>query len=287
MHGTENMAAMPYVEGLSPSLKHELPCPRPLPENAYTYIPNNKVFTTIAHTIANDDDFSDHDSHYSEDLIEDFSDEKTIPEKTPDITQQLLNFAEMVNSDIQKFFGRKKGDEDSCDIYEDKWTCRKSGREQYYADLLKLAQGDSFDNKNATLSKPDIDNRNQFSGKLDKHFGLGPLNELFDYGLSHFLVDTKLKSKKLKRLKQELKKYSNVLPMHQRKLPQSFWMEPGSKDSSITRMNSSNIVLLNNANPPDFSDLLQSWTGEIIEFNGELSSSDVSMASPESDSENS
>jgi hypothetical protein len=34
----------------------------------------------------------------------------------------------MVNQDIKKFFGRKK-DEESCDIYEDKWVTTKSGRE--------------------------------------------------------------------------------------------------------------------------------------------------------------
>jgi hypothetical protein len=66
-----------------------------------------------------DDDFSDHDSHYSEDFEDCDFEIEAKREKVPDITQRLLNFAEMVNQDILKFFGRKK-DEESCDIYEDK-----------------------------------------------------------------------------------------------------------------------------------------------------------------------
>ncbi|KAI8794205.1 lateral signaling target protein 2 [Biomphalaria glabrata] len=52
----------------------------------------------------------------------------------PDVTSQLLHFAEMVSADIQKFFGRSKGHEDGCDVYEDKWAATKSGRELYYSD---------------------------------------------------------------------------------------------------------------------------------------------------------
>jgi hypothetical protein len=38
-----------------------------------------------------------------------------------------------------------KTDEESCDIYEDKWVTTKSGRELYYADLWRIAHGESVE----------------------------------------------------------------------------------------------------------------------------------------------
>ncbi|KAL4241088.1 hypothetical protein ACF0H5_001866 [Mactra antiquata] len=237
-----------------------------------------------------DDDFSDHDSHYSEDL-EDI-DIDLEPKK--DMTKQLLDFASVVSSDIQKFFGRKKGEDDSCDIYEDKWTSTKSGRELYYADLMKIVHGEDKGNSKAGKSSPllDIsnsvsevkDNRSSFTGKPDKKIGVGPLNELFEYGLRHFMADKKLKNnKEIKRLKPESKKFQSVTPMHTRKLPTSFWKEPGSQASNVAESRqSSNSTVLQSNNPPDFSDLLESWRLDRNEFNGDVtSSSEVSM-SPES-----
>lgn len=234
-----------------------------------------------------DDDFSDHDSHYSEDM-EDINDLDLVQNKTPDMTQKLLSFADMINADIKKFFGKKK-DEESCDIYEDKWVTTKSGRELYYADLLRIAHGENFDSKSAKelFSLPDspneiIENRNNFSGKMDTKLGLGPLNELFEYGLRHFIIDSKIKAKKLKRLKTEIKKVEDVTPMHQRKLPESFWREPGKVVHSDPRINGGNTVVMHTSHPPDFSDLLQSWTGATVDdFSGELSSSEMSV-SPDS-----
>lgn len=77
---------------------------------------------------------------------------------------------------------RKKKDEDSCDIYEDKWVTTKSGRELYYADLLRIAQGENVDTKNTkelltlnNASQDKTDNKHKFTGKLDLKMGLGPL----------------------------------------------------------------------------------------------------------------
>lgn len=237
-----------------------------------------------------DDDFSDHDSHYSEDL-EDIDMEL---EPKPDMTKQLLDFATMVSTDIQKFFGRKKGDDDSCDIYEDKWKSTKSGRELYYADLMKIVHGEEKGGKGGSKSPPllDIsnsvgdkrDNRNTFTGKADKKLGIGPLNELFEYGLRHFLTDKKLKhSKELKRLKTDARKFENVTPMQSRKLPTSFWKEPGSQsgNQSENGKQAGGQTVLQSSNPPDFSDLLESWRLDRNEFSGDMSSSEVSM-SPES-----
>lgn len=236
-----------------------------------------------------DEDFSDHDSHYSEDFDDDIDIEFDERSK-PDMTRQLLDFATMVSTDIQKFFGRKKGDDDSCDIYEDKWVSTKSGRELYYADLMKIVHGEDKGGKESNSPLLDIsnsvsenkDNRNMFTGKLDKKIGIGPLNELFEYGLRHFLTHKKLKpSKELKRLKSDGKRFEGLTPMQSRKLPSSFFREPGSQQANPdTRTNSGHSVLQTN-NPPDFSDLLESWRLDRNEFSGDMSSSEVSM-SPES-----
>lgn len=221
-----------------------------------------------------DDDFSDHDSHYSEDFEDCDFEIEAEREKVPDITQRLLNFADMVNQDIQKFFGRKK-DEESCDIYEDKWVTTKSGRELYYADLLRIAHGDSVE-LNKTIKEmalPTSPNNNnetkyKYTGKMDMKVGLGPLNELFDLGLK------KIHTKKVKRQKIE-KRTEETIPMQQRKLPDSFWREPGTSNDSRVNGTSS----LHSSRAPDFSDLLQSWSrGEEDEF----SSSEMSIGSSES-----
>lgn len=230
-----------------------------------------------------DDDFSDHDSHYSEDFEDDY--EEMEEEPSPDMTKQLLGFATMVSTDIQKYFGRKKGEDDSCDIYEDKWVSTKSGRELYYADLLKIVNGE--DGKTVKRKGNDsplldisnsvgegTDNRHCFTGKPDKKVGLGALNDLFEYGLKPFLGDKKYKhAKELKGIKVDPKKFQNVAPMHSRKLPSSFWKEPRSDP----KQSGSGTVIQQTNNPPDFSDLLESWRLDRNEF----SSSDVSM-SPES-----
>lgn len=233
-----------------------------------------------------DDEFSDHDSHYSEDFIDDeFM--HVIADEPPDMTQRLLGFAEMVNTDIQKYFGKKK-DEDSCDIYEDKWVTTKSGRELYYADLLRIAQGENVDSKSrrdtsSVSPKLEIQGKQKFTGKMDAKLGLGPLNDLFEYGLRQFLVDGKLKAKKLKRMKLETKRMEEIMPMNQRKLPDSFWREPGADRPTDSRVTNGG-TLLNSSHPPDFSDLLQSWTGvgHVNDFGGDISSSEMSVTSSES-----
>lgn len=246
----------------------------------------NESFDNLNESMT-DDEFSDHDSHYSEDL----EDIEIDLEPKHDMTKQLLDFATMVNTDIQKFFGRKKGEDDSCDIYEDKWKSTKSGRELYYADLMKIVRGEDKGNKadnnksqsSSSISSENTDNRGTFSGKVNKKLGVGPLNELFEYGLRHFLTDKKLKhTKELKRLKADTKKFECVAPMHTRNLPTSFWKEPGSQTSSTgeIRQTSASSVLQTNT-PPDFSDLLESWRLDRNEFSGDISSSEVSM-SPDS-----
>ncbi|KAL3876423.1 hypothetical protein ACJMK2_034272 [Sinanodonta woodiana] len=293
MHDNDNMSAIQgarisSIQGQNPHIHTSVirktfePLVKPAEE---VFSRAQEEEETMVEDEEEEEDFSDHDSHYSLDL-EDVDMEMMRP-KAPDVTKQLLSFAEMVNADIQRFFGRRRGDEDSCDIYEDKWTSTKSGRELYYADLLRVAQGDNFEKgkKNGSPSHDGLESiissRSHFSGKMDKHLGLGPLNELFEYGLRHYINDEKLKSKQLKRLKIDIKKYENMIPMQRRSFPDSFWHEPGANGDSVIRSSLPTGSVLNSSGTPDFGDLLQSWIvpggGDV----GDMSSSEMSM-SPES-----
>lgn len=275
MHGTEIMAAVHSAPHLpQPMQVHNFPSTI-LKKNYEPYV--RAVDNHYVNDFEDDDDFSDHDSHYSEDLQDDL-DRVEVVQKIPNITQQLLDFTEMVNADIKKFFGRNKNEEDSCDIYEDKWMPTKSGRELYYADLLRVAQGDVDVSKTKEVVSPispktDPDNRHRFSGKLDAKIGLGPLNELFDLGLRPSIIEKDNKFKRLKRVRLDDQKQTDVVPMHDRTFPDSFWKEPGSErptDNHKTETTTPGI--LNSSKPPDFSDLLQSWTGGHSNFPEEMSS---------------
>ncbi|XP_060696958.1 protein PERCC1 [Hemiscyllium ocellatum] len=174
-----------------------------------------------------------------------------------DTTLQLLRFTELINNDIQKYFGRKNKDDDpdACNIYEDRFSSGKSGRELYYADLIRIAQdGDQEeDESHVHLTSPrDIDIQ---ALKLicDKESikKLGPLAELFEYGLHKYMKQTIFNRRDSKRQRLD-RKYANVIPMHNRRLPLSFWREPISAVP---------CCVLHTCTP-DFSDLLANWTSE-------------------------
>ncbi|XP_059164786.1 protein PERCC1-like [Physella acuta] len=186
-----------------------------------------------------------------------------VQQQQPDVTSQLLDFACMVSSDIQKFFGRAKDQDDSCDVYEDKWATTQSGRELYYADLLRIAQGDTDPARkpspsSSNSSPPGISRVPQYSGRRDLSIGIGPLKELFDYGL------LKEKTHPVLRVGQ---KYNpppgsgrDVVPMQQRKFPASFWREPSS--SGFTCGDTNRLEATIPASQlPDFTDLMESWQG--------------------------
>uniref|UniRef100_A0A8C8SVB8 Proline and glutamate rich with coiled coil 1 n=1 Tax=Pelusios castaneus TaxID=367368 RepID=A0A8C8SVB8_9SAUR len=170
-----------------------------------------------------------------------------------EMTLKLLKFSELISCDIQRYFGRKAKDEDpdSCNIYEDGFSPRRSGRELYYADLMRLAQSSELDEEDAQgppAPPRQLDQRVWSSiWNKDGAQKLGPLTELFEYGLRRFVKQQASDGRKL-RLE---KKYAHITPMHRRKLPQSFWKEPSPSPPCLL-----------NANPPDFSDLLANWTSE-------------------------
>ena len=178
------------------------------------------------------------------------------------VTKQLIQFAELVNSDIQRYFGKNRGQEDSCDIYEDKWPKSKSGRELYYADLLKIAQGLDDDDDKQTGCHGDTNDNSEHTGRADVTSGLGPFQELFDHLQTGTTNDVENDSTS------EVAQNQTKLPMHARKLPVSFFDEPkhnrnGACLTNVVESNKSTALALPSCSKaPDFSDLLEYWTGE-------------------------
>ncbi|ELT98461.1 hypothetical protein CAPTEDRAFT_205574 [Capitella teleta] len=161
--------------------------------------------------------------------------------KMSETSSKLLQFMDIVNGDIQKYFGTHGGSEDSHrGMYDNQWEKGQSGKELYYAQLMRVAQGIDTDGDGGT---------SKGSGVMNKKVGLGPLKELFEYGLKDYWVDP-LSARKLKKLKKFRSSSGSVedccAPLKKRSLPQSFWSEP---KGGI-------------AKAPDFSDLLESWTGD-------------------------
>ncbi|XP_036386910.1 protein PERCC1 [Megalops cyprinoides] len=194
--------------------------------------------------------------------------EKASAPSPTETTYRLLRFADLINSDIQRYFGRKNREEDpdACDIYEDRTFQGKCGRERYYADLVKMAQtGDSSsaggkggqeeaqDSPSTPLNLPcEVDCQAlEVLCSQENTQQLGPLAELFDYGLRRF-VGSNGGSKQAPQQKGD-RRHGHILPMCKRRLPPSFWTEPTPAQP---------VCMLSTSNTPDFSDLLANWTTE-------------------------
>ncbi|XP_077864117.1 protein PERCC1-like [Saccoglossus kowalevskii] len=202
--------------------------------------------------------------------IEDISPGIVNAENGLNVPQQLLSFAEMVNADIQKYFGPKKDADDACNIYEDRFSSGKSGRELYYADLLKIAQnGDSLSDELPPTRKDKkrsvVINTNFHELKDKGSSGIGPLNELFEFAVGkHIREHRKFANshhKKIKKIaKVEARKYEQVIPWQNRNLPKSFFKEP---NSTQVRKNG---LTTHPPNTPNFSELIANFSGSA--FNG-------------------
>ncbi|XP_033105055.1 protein PERCC1-like [Anneissia japonica] len=220
------------------------------------------------------DEFSEEEEEEEEDEVE----------FQPNISQQLLNFVDIVNKDIQKYFGKRKYLDD---VNEDdkRRKNKKSGRELYYADLLRIAKNgdvndlDENDQKNDSPETLHIINwreKKQNNGRSSPS-SLGPLGELFK--TSESKNDMVVRGQHLSKQFHKLGSVADIaLPWKKRKLPLSFFKEPelrrieNGKDGK-RRMNSPNSL--------DFSDLLAHWIGEDNSPDGrasELSSSSTDMS---------
>ncbi|XP_068607572.1 protein PERCC1 [Brachionichthys hirsutus] len=164
----------------------------------------------------------------------------------PDVTKQLLRFADVISHDVQRYFGRCSDDQEACDIYSDSVSITAGGRLRYYDDLLKIARAGS----------PEApEGRVVTSADEDGVGGLGPLAELFSRGGPS---------------------RGRGRPMVKRHLPLSFWAEPtpccsadvthtssetpsqdGTHTDPDTHMHYNTHGL--DSTQPDFSDLLANW----------------------------
>ncbi|KAG8145504.1 hypothetical protein E2320_012028 [Naja naja] len=171
-------------------------------------------------------------------------------------TTQLLQFAERISHDIQRYFGKKnkeqeeegRVEESSCKTYEDFCSPPLSGQATSYTDLIRTSQcGEAEDGED--FSDPHKTFEQLWRSLCGKDEKLGPLAELFEYGFCRCLQrHLSPDNKKLMWLE---RKFAHVTPMQSRKLPQSFWREPMLSPIGTP-----------NGNPPDFSDLLANWTSE-------------------------
>lgn len=180
----------------------------------------------------------------------------------PETPLQLLRFSELISGDIQRYFGRKdrRQDPDACDIYGDGHLAghlaghpaSSSARELSCADLVRPARGAPLEDHEATEPRgcsPGCPKGQAPGPGLggDGPLLLGPLAELFDYGLRQCSGPQAAGGRRL-RLE---RKYGHITPMTQRKLPPSFWREPAPSPLGLLHPGT-----------PDFSDLLASWSSE-------------------------
>ncbi|XP_065501202.1 protein PERCC1 [Caloenas nicobarica] len=137
-------------------------------------------------------------------------------------TLQLLKFSELISCDIQRYFGRR-------------------GREEAAS---SRGVPEDCGSPQCAKAQPDATALQGGPGAVHR---LGPLAELFEYGV-HRCLPPRAAGGKTQRLE---RKYGHITPMHRRKLPPSFWREPGPGPTGLLHTST-----------PDFSDLLANWTVE-------------------------
>ncbi|XP_071493306.1 protein PERCC1-like [Diadema antillarum] len=290
-------------------MHHHNPYPQPIhnyveytPHNTHIQQPeshHNYVLSTPHVQYVHDNYYPDESDDESNLTSEDYEDDRMsddFAEVEPSAVDQLLQFAEMVNQDIQKYFGRKRVLDEPELIADCNKKVRLSGRELYYADLLRVAQqGDSADPCQETPKPSRIiryggdeigDHSPHLSPKENDGNGLGPLEELFEYAewassynnhvnqVEGYPLINCARSSWTSSAKNfdALKcggKFSS-LPWRKRALPKSFFSEPcpevvhtntdrrfnGLLSIAVSTHCSASISSSNHHETPDFSDLM-------------------------------
>ncbi|XP_074655673.1 protein PERCC1-like [Tubulanus polymorphus] len=190
------------------------------------------------------DDFED---DFGSENNEFFSDDESVENEA---AHDLLDFADHVTRNIRHIFsgggnnglGSNPGVA-TCDIYEDTWQPARSGREVYFAEILKIANGKTDDNDIAAASE--VKRELAYTGQVDSEKGLGPLGELFDF--------------------QTAKRFT-YRPMNERRFPSSFWQEPNRQTTTaVTRCartigGSAGVGgFYPDYGSPDLNDILEMW----------------------------
>ncbi|KAL6481353.1 hypothetical protein MHYP_G00094330 [Metynnis hypsauchen] len=153
-----------------------------------------------------------------------------------DMTDRLLRFAELISSDVQRYFGRSQ-DPDACDIYAERACPEVSGRQRYYADFMRVASSEQ-------------------GGEPEK---LGPLAELFK--------EAHRKRQGLPMTQRRLPSsfWTEPRPCHLANMPDMLGcpMETTlrSTNTPVSTLSTSNtpVSTISSSSTPDFSDLLAHW----------------------------
>ncbi|XP_036413516.1 protein PERCC1 [Colossoma macropomum] len=158
------------------------------------------------------------------------------PASHTEMTDRLLRFAELISSDVQRYFGRSH-DPDACDIYAERACPEVSGRQRYYADFMRVASSEQ-------------------GGEPEK---LGPLAELFK--------EAHRKRQGLPMTQRRLPSsfWTEPRPCHLANMPDMLGcpMETTlrSTNTPVSILSTSNtpVSTISSSSTPDFSDLLAHW----------------------------
>ncbi|KAM9222671.1 protein PERCC1 [Leptosomus discolor] len=172
--------------------------------------------------LSEEEEEEDEEEEDEEEAVEESVRPELAVPSTTETTLRLLKFSELISCDIQRYFGRR-GREEAAGSHGVPEDCGSSHRAEAQPEAMAPRRG---------------------PGAVHR---LGPLAELFEYGV-HRCLPPRAASGKTQRLE---RKYGHITPMHRRKLPPSFWREPGPGPAGLLH-----------AGTPDFSDLLANWTVE-------------------------
>ncbi|KAK1162987.1 protein PERCC1 [Acipenser oxyrinchus oxyrinchus] len=169
------------------------------------------------------------------------------------MTIQLLRFADLINCDIQRYFGKKSKEEDpdACEIYEDRLSS-VGGRDAkaYYADLMRVAQSRGREEEEEEeVEEEELPHALRALCSRDSIQQLGPLAELFSVGLRRYVKPGGAEHARRQKGSAGTARGAHV----QAQAAPSFWAEPTPLPPAC---------LLSATNTPDFSDLLANWTCE-------------------------